>query len=106
MGFHDQGRVVRDLWCDGPIGSAVALVEETQRVLGELDLMWLVGRAVIEHPEDDIESLKGLKVPTVHLAHPGILMRGDSERNPWPAGTRAHVDALKTVLSDLGLTGE
>lgn len=44
-------------------------------------------------------------VRTVHLAHPGILMRkGDPERNPWPAQHEKHLAKLKISLAELGLT--
>lgn len=44
-------------------------------------------------------------VRTVHLAHPGILMRkGDPERNPWPARHEKHLDMVKSTLIELGLT--
>jgi uracil-DNA glycosylase len=44
-------------------------------------------------------------VRTVHLAHPGILMRkGDPERNPWPARHVDHLAKLKASLVEVGLT--
>lgn len=39
-----------------------------------------------------------LEVATVHLAHPGIVMRkGDDDRNPWP---RRHADEHVPKLRD------
>jgi hypothetical protein len=42
-------------------------------------------------------------VPTVHLAHPGIVMRkGDDERNPWPKlHATEHVPKLREALRSL-----
>jgi len=43
-------------------------------------------------------------VATVHLAHPGILMRtGSPERNPWPAAHQEHLTKLKATLAQLGV---
>jgi hypothetical protein len=41
--------------------------------------------------------LGSTRVPTVHLAHPGIVMRkGDSARNPWPERhVKEHIPVLK-----------
>jgi uracil-DNA glycosylase len=42
-----------------------------------------------------------ITVPTVHLAHPGIVMRkGDSAKNPWPERhQREHIPELKAALT-------
>ncbi len=63
------------------------------------------GRNALLGPDVTTLSLDGVEVPTVHLAHPGILMRGASERNPWPARTREHVEALKVTMAAIGVTG-
>jgi hypothetical protein len=42
-----------------------------------------------------------ITVPTVHLAHPGIVMRkgGDGGKNPWPRlHSEEHVPALRAAL--------
>jgi uracil-DNA glycosylase len=46
----------------------------------------------------------GTSVRTVHLVHPGILMRGGGGRNPWPAATTEHIQALRPRIIELGLT--
>jgi hypothetical protein len=39
-------------------------------------------------------------ITTVHLAHPGILMRkGNAERNPWPAVHQTHLTKLRATLT-------
>jgi hypothetical protein len=48
-------------------------------------------------------AIAGHKVDVVHLAHPGILMRGESTRNPWPAAHREHIDTLRPVMAELEL---
>lgn len=48
-------------------------------------------------------AIDGTEVRMVHLARPGILMRGGGDRNPWPAATRDHVQTLKTSIVELGL---
>lgn len=41
-------------------------------------------------------------VPVVHLAHPGIVMRPASERNPWPhRHANEHIPALRDALTGL-----
>jgi hypothetical protein len=47
--------------------------------------------------------LGSIEVPTVHLAHPGIVMRkGDNERNPWPRlHEEEHVPTLRELMADL-----
>lgn len=43
-------------------------------------------------------------VRTVHLAHPGILMRpGDPARNRWPAEHEKHLEKLRATFRELGL---
>jgi uracil-DNA glycosylase len=44
-----------------------------------------------------------IEVPTVHLAHPGIVMRkGDDERNPWPRlHQEQHIPKLRVALATL-----
>jgi len=49
-------------------------------------------------------TVDGTAVRMVHLAHPGILMRGDGDRNPWPAATREHIETLRSHVAELGLT--
>jgi uracil-DNA glycosylase len=43
----------------------------------------------------------GSEFPTVHLAHPGIVMRkGDGTKNPWPRlHEQEHIPALKAALA-------
>jgi uracil-DNA glycosylase len=45
----------------------------------------------------------GREFPTVHLAHPGIVMRkGDGTKNPWPRlHEQEHIPALKASLASL-----
>ncbi len=45
-----------------------------------------------------------IEVPTVHLAHPGIIMRrGDDARNPWPQlHTNEHIPKLRAFLLTAG----
>jgi hypothetical protein len=42
-----------------------------------------------------------VEVPTVHLAHPGIVMRGgDDARNPWPRlHKEEHIPALRAAMA-------
>jgi uracil-DNA glycosylase len=47
--------------------------------------------------------IDGTAVRTVHLAHPGIIMRGRGDRNPWPAATREHIQTLRGTVVELGL---
>ena len=44
------------------------------------------GRNALLGPEVTALTLDGVEVPTVHLAHPGILMRGENDRNPCRPG--------------------
>lgn len=48
-------------------------------------------------------TIDGHTVDAVHLAHPGILMRGESVRNPWPAAHREHIASLAPVVAERGL---
>lgn len=48
-------------------------------------------------------TLGGATVAMVHLAHPGILMRGGGDRNPWPEVTREHIQKLRPRLAELGI---
>ena len=46
--------------------------------------------------------VEDMTVPTIHCAHPGILMRG-GERNPWPEDHRnMFVPAIREALSSTG----
>jgi len=36
--------------------------------------------------------------PVIHFAHPGIVMRSESEQNPWPRLNRDHISKVKTGL--------
>jgi len=41
-----------------------------------------------------------IEVPTVHLAHPGVIMRkGDPARNPWPRRHEEHIPMLRDALA-------
>jgi uracil-DNA glycosylase len=48
-------------------------------------------------------TVEGTTVAMVHLAHPGILMRGGGARNPWPDATREHIQKLTPRLAELGI---
>ena len=49
-------------------------------------------------------ELGGKAYQVVHLAHPGIVMRPASERNPWPRLHREeHIPALREGLEGMGL---
>lgn len=52
--------------------------------------------------EPTLFTIGETEVMTVHLAHPGIVMRkGDGERNPWPKRhMEAHVPMLQRWLDD------
>ena len=43
-----------------------------------------------------------ITVPMVHLAHPGIVMRKNDPKNPWPQlHERDHIPALRSALTSL-----
>jgi uracil-DNA glycosylase len=49
-------------------------------------------------------KLGGKAYQVVHLAHPGIVMRPESERNPWPRLHREeHIPALREELEGMAL---
>jgi uracil-DNA glycosylase len=49
-------------------------------------------------------ELVGETYQVAHLAHPGIVMRPESERNPWPRlHQEEHIPALRDKLEGLGL---
>lgn len=54
-------------------------------------------------PHVEPAQFGSVKVATVHLAHPGIVMRkGDAGKNPWPKRhAEEHIPALKNVLRSL-----
>lgn len=39
--------------------------------------------------------------PVIHFAHPGIVMRPESERNPWPGLHKAHISKVKIGLRQI-----
>jgi uracil-DNA glycosylase len=45
--------------------------------------------------------------PAIHLAHPGIVMRPASERNPWPRlHWETHIPAAREAVEQLAVAGE
>lgn len=55
----------------------------------------------------DVKELQlgALSCPTIHLAHPGIVMRPASERNPWPRLHREiHIPQARKVVEQLVLS--
>lgn len=52
-------------------------------------------------PTISVLTVGAIDVPTVHLAHPGIVMRGNGGgRNPWPAAHEAHIAELRPLMAD------
>lgn len=54
--------------------------------------------------DGDVKELKlGSEIyPIIHLAHPGIVMRAASERNPWPRLHRdVHIPAARKAIQSL-----
>lgn len=42
--------------------------------------------------------------PAIHFAHPGIIMRAESERNKWPKCHReCHIPKARKIIKNLGL---
>ena len=49
-------------------------------------------------------QLGAVGYPAIHLAHPGIVMRAASERNPWPRLHRErHIPEAREVVERLVL---
>ncbi len=65
------------------------------------------GRNALLGPVPTPLRVGSVEVPTVHLAHPGIVMRkGDDERNPWPRLHQdEHIPALRKTVDAMRLVG-
>jgi uracil-DNA glycosylase len=47
-------------------------------------------------------NIGGVTYPVIHLAHPGIVMRPATERNPWPRMHKeVHIPAARKVIEEL-----
>lgn len=46
-------------------------------------------------------TIGGACYPVIHFAHPGIIMRPESERNSWPGLHKAHVSQAKIGLHQI-----
>jgi uracil-DNA glycosylase len=57
-------------------------------------------RSALLGPNVSLLRFGTIEVPTVHLAHPGIVMRkGDHQQNPWPRlHQEQHIPALRASL--------
>ena len=107
--FHELG--VKSLpWIEREIALAKprlvitlgAEVTGIVRGVGEKEAVSLLG------PSIGSVRYGGVEAPTVHLAHPGIVMRGGSaeSKNPWPKRhTEEHIPKLKAALDKLRSTG-
>ncbi len=61
-------------------------------------------KSLLGEPIADVSFLGAAPTSTVHLAHPGIVMRGDGlSRNHWPLTHREHIAWLRPELERLQL---
>lgn len=59
-------------------------------------------RTALLGPEISPLRLGAIEVPTVHLAHPGIVMRKGDDRNPWPRiHQEQHIPKLRVALASM-----
>jgi uracil-DNA glycosylase len=77
------------------LGAEIAGV--VRLVVGQANRNALLGPGIVD------VRFGSITVPTVHLAHPGIVMRkGGGAKNPWPERhAKEHIPALKAALRSL-----
>lgn len=66
-----------------------------QHVKGQKQRNELIGGDIKEF------AINNTHFPVLHLAHPGIVMRPESDRNPWPGLHKQHIVEAQAAIARL-----